>query len=144
MPGILGVLEEHRDAVIDKLLRLLQAQMRRLLVKKNIKKMLEQKKALTILQKNVKAYLSLKTWKWMNLWSNIQPLLMGAKLEAERVAREAEEARLAEIARREAEQRAVEEARRAAEAAARAEEERREQARRAAHEMAELKERQVE
>ena len=140
----MGTLEEHRDAVIDKLLRLLQAQMRRLLVKKNIKKMLEQKKALTILQKNVKAYLSLKTWKWMNLWSNIQPLLMGAKLEAERVAREAEEARLAEIARREAEQRAVEEAKRAAEAAARAEEERREQARRAAHEMAELKERQVE
>ena len=118
--------------------------MRRLLVKKNIGKMLAQKKALTLVQKNVKAALALRTWKWMHLWTNIQPLLQGAKKEEERLAREAEEKRLAEIARREAEQRAVEEAKRAAEAAARAEEERREQVRRAAQEMAELKERQVE
>jgi myosin heavy subunit len=73
--GILGVLEEYRDKVIDKLLTMLQSQMRRFLVKKNIARMLEQKKALTMLQKNLKHYLSLRTWKWLHLWKNIQPLL---------------------------------------------------------------------
>ena len=121
MLGILGVMEEHRDAVIDKLLKLLQAQMRRYLVKKNIKRMLEQKRAVTMIQKNVRAMLSLKTWKWMALWGNIQPLLQGAKKEEERLAREAEEARLAEIAKQEAEKAAAEVAPRAAEEAARAE-----------------------
>ena len=118
--------------------------MRRLLVKKNIGKMLAQKKALTLVQKNVKAALALRTWKWMHLWTNMQPLLQGAKKEEERLAREAEEKRLAEVARLEAEKAASEAAQRAAAAAARAEEERREQVRRAAQEMAELKERQVE
>merc|ERR1712127_1159203 len=101
--GILGTLEELRDAVIEKLLRLLQSQMRRFLVKKNIKKMLEQKKALTLLQKNMRAFLKLKTWKWNNLMNNMKPLLQGAKKEEERKAREAEEARLAELAKIEAE-----------------------------------------
>ncbi len=58
--GVLGSLEEMRDAVITKILTLLQSQMRRYLVKKNIKKMLEQKKALAILQKNLKAFVALK------------------------------------------------------------------------------------
>merc|ERR1712127_362467 len=101
--GILGTLEELRDAVIEKLLRLLQSQMRRYLVKKNIKKMLDQKKAVTLLQANIKAYLSLKNWKWNNLMNNMKPLLQGAKKEEERKAREAEEARLAELAKIEAE-----------------------------------------
>merc|ERR1712127_778898 len=100
--GILGTLEELRDAVIEKLLRSLQSQMRRYLVKKNIKKMLEQKKALTLLQKNMKAFLTLKKWKWNDLMNNMKPLLQGAKKEEERLAREAEEARLAEIAAAEA------------------------------------------
>lgn len=79
--GILGSLEELRDVVIEKLLRSLQSQMRRYLVKKNIKKMLEQKKALTLLQKNLKAFLSLRTWKWNGLMNNIKPLLQGQKKE---------------------------------------------------------------
>ena len=79
--GILGTLEELRDAVIEKLLRNLQSQMRRYLVKKNIKKMLDQKKSLTMLQKNLKAYLSLKKWKWNDLMNNMKPLLQGQKKE---------------------------------------------------------------
>lgn len=118
--GILGILEEHRDIIIEKLLKLLQAQMRRYLVKKNIKKMLEQKKAVTMIQKNVKAALALKTWKWMSLWSNMKPLLQGQKREEERKAREAEEARLAELERIEKERQAAEAAERAKELAANA------------------------
>ncbi len=128
-------MEEHRDAVIDRLLKLLQAQMRRFLVKKNIKKMLAQKKALTVLQKNLKAFTSLKTWKWNELMNNIKPLLVGQKLEEERKAREAEEARLAELAKIEAEKAAAEAAQRAAEEAARAEADRKEKEKRLANEM---------
>jgi len=88
--------------------------------------MLEQKRALTMVQKNLKAVLSLRSWKWMHLWTNIQPLLQGAKKEEERLAREAEEKRLAEVAKLEAEKAKAEAERAAAEAAARAEEERKE------------------
>ncbi len=79
--GILGQLEEFRDAVILKLLTLLQSQMRRFLVKKNIAKMLEQKKAITLCQKNAKAYLELRNWSWFKFWSNIAPLLKNKKEE---------------------------------------------------------------
>ncbi len=79
--GVLGTLEELRDAIINKILTLLQSQMRRYLVKKNIKKMLEQKKALTVLQKNIKAYLALKSWSWFKLMGNIKPLLQNSAKE---------------------------------------------------------------
>jgi len=75
---------------------------------KNIKAMLEQKKSLTVLQKNLKAYLSLRIWKWAQLWNNIQALLQGAKKEEERVARETEEAQLAAQAQLEADRLAKE------------------------------------
>ena len=79
--GVLGTLEEMRDEIINKILTLLQSQMRRYLVKKNIKKMLEQKSALSVLQRNIKAYLSLKDWDWFKLMCNIKPLLQNAKKE---------------------------------------------------------------
>ena len=79
--GVLGSLEELRDAVITKILTLLQSQMRRYLIKKNIKKMLEQKKALTVLQKNLKAFVALKSWSWGKLMNNIKPLLQNSAKE---------------------------------------------------------------
>ena len=95
-----------------------------------------------MLQKNLKAVLSLRSWKWMHLWTNIQPLLQGAKKEEERLAREAEEKRLAEVARLEAEKAASEAAQRAAEAAQRAEAERQEQERQRAVELQRIREEQ--
>ena len=88
--GILGSLQEPRDAVTEKLFQLV----------KKIKAMLEQKKSLTVLQKNLKTYLLLRIWKWAQLWNNIQPLLQGAKKE--------EEARLAAQAKLEADRLAKE------------------------------------
>ncbi len=79
--GVLGTLEEMRDAVITKILTLLQSQMRRYLIKKNIKKMLEQKLALGVLQKNIKAFISLKSWPWFKLMGSIKPLLQNSAKE---------------------------------------------------------------
>lgn len=81
--GILGYLEELRDEVIMRVLTLLQGQIRRYLVKKNIKQMLQQRIALNMIQKNTRAYLSLKNWGWFRLFSNIKPLLCSAKKEVE-------------------------------------------------------------
>ena len=58
---------------------------------------------MTVLQKNLKAYLLLRIWKWAQLWNNIQPLLQGSKKEEE-----AEEARLAAQAKLEADRLAKE------------------------------------
>jgi len=129
--GVLGVLEEQRDACINSILTGIQNNVRTYLARKNIQKMVEQKKAITQLQKNLRAYHQLKTWAWWKIMTFVQPLLQKAKEEERRKKREAEEA----AARAEAE-------RLAAEAAARAEEERRryeaEKAEREARRAAEL------
>ena len=53
--------------------------MRRFLIKKNIKKMIEQKKALSIVQRNVKAYIDLRNWGWLKLYNAMKHLLVSAK-----------------------------------------------------------------
>jgi len=77
--GVMGSLEEKRDEIIVRILTLLQSQMRRFLIKKNIKKMLEQKAALTVVQRNVKAYIDLRNWGWLKLFNSMKHLLVAAK-----------------------------------------------------------------
>ncbi len=102
--GILGVLEEKRDEIITRIMTLLQSQMRRFLIKKNIKKMIEQKKALQIVQRNVKAFISLRNWGWLKLYNAMKHLLVSAKkAEEERLRKEQEEREAAERAKAEAE-----------------------------------------
>lgn len=101
--GVLGQLEEIRDEAVNKILTLLQSQIRRFLIKKNIKQMLAQKVALGVLQKNLKKNLSIRNWAWFKLMGNIGPLLQNEQKEEERRAREAEEARLRELERLEQE-----------------------------------------
>ena len=79
--GVLGSLEEQRDAAISKILTMLQSHIRTYLMQKNIKKMVDMKKAIGVLQKNIKAFNFLKTWGWWNLFANVKPLLQGAKKE---------------------------------------------------------------
>jgi len=111
--GVLGALEEHRDEAISRLLSMLQANVRCFLMKKNIQNLIDQKKSIDVLQRNVKAYLDLREWGWWKLMAFVKPLLGAAQREAERLAKEAEERRLAE-------ERAAEERRLAEERAARA------------------------
>jgi len=79
--GVLGTLEEYRDNAISVILTMLQSQVRTYLMRKNIQKMIDQKKAISALQRNVKAYNSLKTWQWWTLMTFVKPLLQGAKKE---------------------------------------------------------------
>ena len=79
--GVLGTLEEYRDNAISVILTMLQSQVRTYLMRKNIQKMIDQKKSISALQRNIKAYITLKEWGWWTLMSYVKPLLQGAKKE---------------------------------------------------------------
>ncbi len=79
--GVLGTLEEHRDTAISGYLIALQSNIRCYLMKKNIQKMIEAKKAIGTIQRNSKSYLILRNWGWWKLFASVKPLLLGAKRE---------------------------------------------------------------
>ena len=79
--GVLGTLEELRDAAISKILAMLQSHIRTYLMKKNIQSLINQKKAIGTLQRNIKQSLVLKKWGWWNLMLFVKPLLNFAKKE---------------------------------------------------------------
>ncbi|CAF1345312.1 unnamed protein product [Rotaria magnacalcarata] len=81
--GTLGQLEDMRDAALSKIIAALQAQARGYIMKKEYKKMLERRVALTVLQRNCRKYLSLRNWPWWKLYTKVKPLLSVARQEEE-------------------------------------------------------------
>ena len=79
--GVLGQLEELRDNAVCKIISMLQSQIRSFMMKREYKKMLEQRLAQNVLQRNIKAYLSLRNWPWWKLFTKIKPLLSVARQE---------------------------------------------------------------
>jgi hypothetical protein len=57
---------------------MLQAWIRVFNIKKQIKVMLEQRAALSVLQRNIKASLSLRNWGWMKLFNLLKPMLQNS------------------------------------------------------------------
>jgi myosin heavy chain 6/7 len=87
--GVLGTLEEQRDIAVSKILVMLQSYMRLYIMKKDFKKMLVQKVALSTLQRNLKAYIGLRNWSWWKLFTKMKPLLGAAKRAEEEAAAKA-------------------------------------------------------
>ncbi|CAF3425009.1 unnamed protein product [Rotaria sp. Silwood1] len=81
--GVLGQLEDMRDVALSKIIATLQAQIRGYIMRKEYKKMLDQRIALAILQRNVRKYLSLRNWPWWKLYTKVKPLLSVARQEEE-------------------------------------------------------------
>jgi len=79
--GVLGQLEELRDAAVSKIISMLQSHIRMYVMKKQYKKMLDQRLALSVLQRNVKKYISLRNWPWWKLYTKVKPLLSSARQE---------------------------------------------------------------
>ena len=77
--GVLGTLEEYRDTAISKILTFLQSYIRLYQMKRYFKVMLEQKNALSCVQRNLKAYITLRNWGWWKLFTKLKPLLGAAK-----------------------------------------------------------------
>ena len=77
--GVLGTLEEYRDNAISKILAYLQSYIRFYQMKKHYKVMLQQKLALSCIQRNIKAYTEMRNWGWWKLMCKLKPLLKDAK-----------------------------------------------------------------
>ncbi|CAF2029476.1 unnamed protein product [Rotaria magnacalcarata] len=81
--GTLGQLEDFRDAALSKIVACLQGQIRGFIMRKEYKKMLDQRLALSVLQRNCRKYLSLRNWPWWKLYTKVKPLLSVARQEDE-------------------------------------------------------------
>jgi myosin heavy chain 6/7 len=81
--GTLGHLEDLRDTALSQIIARLQGQVRGFVMKKDYKKMLEQRLALSVLQRNIRKYLSLRNWAWWKLYTKVKPLLSVARQEDE-------------------------------------------------------------
>ncbi|XP_077059586.1 myosin, heavy chain 7B, cardiac muscle, beta a isoform X1 [Siphateles boraxobius] len=81
--GLLGHLEEMRDERLAKVLTLLQSASRGKIMRMELKKMMERKEALMIIQWNIRAFNTVKNWPWMKLFFKIKPLLRSAATEKE-------------------------------------------------------------
>ena len=81
--GTLGQLEDLRDTALSKIIASLQGQIHGYLMRREYKKMLEQRLALSVLQRNCRKYLSLRNWPWWKLYTKVKPLLSVARQEDE-------------------------------------------------------------
>ncbi|CAF1220495.1 unnamed protein product [Adineta steineri] len=81
--GTLGQLEDMRDEALSKIIAYLQGQIRGYIMRKEYKKMLDQRLALSVLQRNCRKYLSLRNWPWWKLYTKVKPLLSVARQEEE-------------------------------------------------------------
>ncbi len=94
--GVLGQLEDLRDIAVSRVISMLQAQIRSYLTRYRYKKMLEQRLAMSILQRNFRKHLTTREWPWWKLYTKIKPLLSIARQDEEIKAREEEFKKLKE------------------------------------------------
>merc|ERR1712179_702360 len=94
--GVLGEVEELRDDFLARLIGFLQAQIRGWKARKWFKKAQTQRVNLIVVQRNLRKYMSIRTWLWYGFWQQFKPKLnvgreqkMLADLEAAAVEAEA-------------------------------------------------------
>ncbi|XP_033118965.1 myosin heavy chain, striated muscle-like isoform X4 [Anneissia japonica] len=105
--GCLAELEDMRDERLSKIVSMLQAQCRGFLMRKEYKKMLDQRIGLSTLQRNIRKYLVLRNWHWWRLYTKVKPLLNVARAEDEMKAKEEELQKFKEKAEKEEKERIV-------------------------------------
>ncbi|XP_015227478.1 PREDICTED: myosin heavy chain, fast skeletal muscle-like [Cyprinodon variegatus] len=81
--GLLGTLEEMRDEKLAELVTMTQALCRGYLMRKEFVKMMERREAIYSIQYNIRSFMNVKNWPWMNLYFKIKPLLKSAETEKE-------------------------------------------------------------
>merc|ERR1712179_527711 len=79
--GVLGEVEEIRDDVIGKMVNAVQNWVRGYLGRRKYKILQEQRVALTIVQRNVRKYMGMKTWPWFYLWVRVKPFIGKPRIE---------------------------------------------------------------
>merc|ERR1711874_306428 len=74
--GVLGEVEEIRDDYLGRLVAFLQAQIRGWKSRKAYKKAQTQRVNLIVVQRNLKKYMTIRTWLWFGFWQQLKPRLM--------------------------------------------------------------------
>ncbi|XP_069383344.1 myosin-7B-like [Paralichthys olivaceus] len=81
--GLLGLLEDMRDTRLSEILTIVQAMCRGKLMRKQREKLILQREAVIVIQFNLRAFYTVRTWPWMMLFYKIRPLLRSAQVEKE-------------------------------------------------------------
>ncbi|XP_072305546.1 myosin-7B-like [Eucyclogobius newberryi] len=81
--GLLGLLEDMRDTRLSQILTTVQAMCRGKLMRMERDKMLLYRDAVVVIQFNLRAFFSVRTWPWMMLFYKLRPLLRSAQVEKE-------------------------------------------------------------
>ncbi|KAG7243495.1 hypothetical protein INR49_011051 [Caranx melampygus] len=81
--GLLGTLEEMRDEKLAELVTMTQALCRGYVMRKEFVKMMERRESIFTIQYNIRSFMNVKNWPWMNLYFKIKPLLKSAETEKE-------------------------------------------------------------
>merc|ERR1712066_1077583 len=81
--GVLGYLEEVRDDVVTKLIRMLQGHCFATVSRKHYQKRLKQRKLLAVIQRAFRKYLSLRHWGWFSIIQKTKPLIGMINIEEE-------------------------------------------------------------
>ncbi|XP_040904980.1 myosin-7B-like [Toxotes jaculatrix] len=111
--GLLGQLEDMRDTRLSQILTTVQAMCRGKLMRMQRQQMMLQRDAVMVIQFNLRAFFSVRTWPWMMLFYKLRPLLRSAQVEKELAALKEDFAKLkeafdrSELKRREAEENQV-------------------------------------
>uniref|UniRef100_A0A8C9Y9J7 Uncharacterized protein n=1 Tax=Sander lucioperca TaxID=283035 RepID=A0A8C9Y9J7_SANLU len=111
--GLLGHLEDMRDVRLSQILTIVQAMARGKLMRMQRDKMMLQRDAVTVIQFNLRAFFSVRTWPWMMMFYKLKPLLKSAQVEKQLAALNDEFSKLkeaydrSELKRREAEEQHV-------------------------------------
>ncbi len=80
--GVLAQLEEMRDKKLAAIMLGFQAMGRWFAAQKETKRRRDQLAGYTILQRNIRAWCTLRTWEWFKLYGHIKPLLKAGKKDA--------------------------------------------------------------
>ncbi|XP_037833103.1 myosin-7B isoform X2 [Kryptolebias marmoratus] len=111
--GLLGQLEDMRDYRLSHIITAVQAMCRGKLMRIERQDLTLKRDALLVIQLNIRAFFSVRTWPWMMMFYKLRPLLRSAQVEKELAALREEFAKLkeaferSEVKRREAEERQV-------------------------------------
>ncbi|XP_053704649.1 myosin-7B-like [Synchiropus splendidus] len=81
--GLLGQLEDMRDYRLSQILTIVQAMCRGKLMREERERMMAQWYAVSVIQFNLRAFYTVRTWPWMMLFYKLRPMLRSAQVEKE-------------------------------------------------------------
>uniref|UniRef100_A0A914HJT9 Myosin-3 n=1 Tax=Globodera rostochiensis TaxID=31243 RepID=A0A914HJT9_GLORO len=81
--GVLARLEDLRDAKLSIIMTAFQSRIRWFLAQTDVKRRIQQRAGLLILQRNIRGWCTLRNWDWFKLYGRVRPLLKMGKEQEE-------------------------------------------------------------